>query len=147
MDSDEGIPSTVDVPPTEADAPPAETGAHEIDIETTHRRLLSPLESIVRTDARTVYGDPVTVGEKTVIPVARVAFGVGMGGGSGTDESGAEGGEGFGGGGGAQATPLGVVEVTQDETKFVRFADRGRLAKILAVGVAFGLLLGRLLRR
>ncbi|WP_396612458.1 GerW family sporulation protein [Haloferax sp. S1W] len=140
MASEDEISSTVDVPPTE-------TGAHEIDIETTDRELLSSLESITQTDARTVYGDPVTVGEKTVIPVARVAFGMGMGGGSGTDESGADGGEGFGGGGGAQATPLGVVEVTPDETTFIRFADRGRLARILAVGIAIGLLVGRFLRR
>ncbi|ELZ98729.1 hypothetical protein C440_00195 [Haloferax mucosum ATCC BAA-1512] len=77
-----------------------------------------------------------------------------MGGGSATDdaeedsgEASGGGGEGFGGGGGAQAIPLGVVEVSPDETNFIRFADRGRLARILAVGVVFGLLLGRLLRR
>jgi uncharacterized spore protein YtfJ len=121
--------------------------AHEIDVEATERRLFPPLESIVRTNARTVYGDPVTVGEKTVIPAARVAYGIGMGGGSGTDETGEEGGEGFGGGGGAQATPLGVVEVTPDETRFVRFGSSRRLAGALAVGVGLGLVLGRLLRR
>ncbi|KAB1194107.1 hypothetical protein GJR96_11970 [Haloferax sp. MBLA0076] len=123
------------------------TGAHEIEVEATERRLLSPLESILGTDAKTVYGDPITVGERTVVPVARIAYGIGMGGGSGIDESGEEGGEGYGGGGGVHATPVGVVEVTPDETRFVRFGTGRRLAGVLAVGIGLGLALGRLLRR
>ena len=130
---------------TDENATPA--GAHEIDVEVTERRLLSPLESILGTDAKTVYGDPVTVGEKTVIPAASIVYGIGMGGGSGTDETGDEGGEGFGGGGGVRATPLGVVEVTADETRFVRFGANRRLAGVLALGIAIGLALGRLRRR
>ncbi|KAB1188303.1 MULTISPECIES: spore germination protein GerW family protein [Haloferax] len=123
------------------------TGSHEIDVEATERRFVSPLESIVSADARTVYGDPVTVGERTIVPVARIAYGIGMGGGSGTDETGQEGGEGFGGGGGMQATPLGVVEVTPDETRFLRFGTGRRLVGVLALGIGLGLALGRLLRR
>ncbi|KAB1196122.1 MULTISPECIES: spore germination protein GerW family protein [Haloferax] len=122
-------------------------GAHEIDVEVTGRRLLSPLESILGTDTKTVYGDPVTVGEKTVIPAASITYGMGMGGGTGTDETGEEGGEGFGGGGGVRATPIGVVEVTADETRFVKFGTERRLAGIFALGVALGLVLGRLRRR
>ncbi|WP_411963595.1 spore germination protein GerW family protein [Haloferax sp. YSMS24] len=131
----------------ETDEDTTHSGAHEIDVEVADRRLLSPLESIVGTDARTVYGDPVSVGEKTVIPAASIVYGLGMGGGSGTDEMGDEGGEGFGGGGGVRATPLGVVEVTPDETRFVRFGADRRLAGLFALGIAIGLALGRLGRR
>lgn len=123
----------------------ASPGPHEIDVQT-EQRMLSPLESISRTGARSVYGSPVTVGEKTVIPVANVRFGLGMGGGSDGDED-DDGGEGFGGGGGAMATPLGVVEVTPEETTFVRFGGRRRLVGVFALGVGLGLALSRLLRR
>jgi len=91
-----------------------------------------------------VYGDPVTVGDRTVVPVARVADGFGSGFGSGTD-AGADGeapesGEGGGIGGGVRATPLGALEITPDGTRFVRFSDVAgkRLARLsFAVGVGY----------
>jgi uncharacterized spore protein YtfJ len=97
-------------------------------------------------DVRRVYGDPITVGGKTLVPVARVAYGFGGGFGRGT-EAGSErepaDGEGGGGGGGVVAHPVGVLEVSDAETRFVRFADRKRVALALGVGLALGLLLGR----
>lgn len=94
-----------------------------------------------------VYGDPVTVGEKTVVPVARVAFGFGGGAESGTadgDEAHDEqGDEGWGGGGGVRASPVGVLEVTEAETRWVRFEEGRENAKWLALGLFVGLLLGR----
>ncbi len=76
---------------------------------------------------KNVFGDPIVAGEKTVVPVARVAFGFGGGSGSGPQGKG----EG-GGGGGVRAVPAGVLEITPEETRFIAFADRKRLA------VAFG---------
>jgi uncharacterized spore protein YtfJ len=96
-----------------------------------------------------VYGDPVVVGEKTVVPVARIAFGFGGGAGSSDeerDETG-RGGEGWGGGGGVRATPVGVLEVTDRETRWVRFEEGRRNARWLALGLFVGLLLGRRGRR
>jgi len=94
-----------------------------------------------------VYGDPVTVGEKTVVPVARVAFGFGGGAGPGTGDGDgahdAQGGEGWGGGGGVRASPVGVLEVTEAETRWVRFEEGRENAKWLALGLFVGLLLGR----
>ncbi len=56
-----------------------------------------------------VYGEPVTADGVTVIPVARVAFG--LGGGAGWDgDGGAR--VGGGGGGGADARPVGYIEIS-----------------------------------
>ncbi|WP_416839860.1 GerW family sporulation protein [Haloferax sp. DFSO52] len=125
----------------------AHSSTHEIDVEVAERRLLPPLERILSTDAKTVYGDPVTVGEKTVIPVARLRYGLGMGSGSGPTEASDDVSEGFGGGGGVMASPLGVVEVTPDDTRFVSVGTDRRVAGLFALGLIAGFVLGRLRRR
>lgn len=56
-----------------------------------------------------VYGEPVTADGVTVIPVARVAFGLGGGAGWGGDGGAREGG---GGGGGVDARPVGYIEIS-----------------------------------
>lgn len=70
-----------------------------------------------------VYGDPITTGNQIVIPIARVKFAFGAGGGKFT---------GSGGGGGVRAEPAGMVEVTLTGSKFVAFRDHRQL------GVASG---------
>ncbi|WP_254536410.1 GerW family sporulation protein [Halomarina litorea] len=83
-----------------------------------------------------VYGDPLTVDGRTVIPVARVAYGFGGGYDPMADrEKGAS-----GGGGGVRASPVGVLEVTEGETRFVRFGRRRRTIGAFAVGVLVGAL-------
>ncbi len=95
----------------------------------------------------TVFGEPIKAGDRTIIPVARVAYG--FGGGSGTSRAGRGGdgagigGEGGGGGGGVAALPVGVVEVSPTGTHFVSVSGRKRMAAFFLAG----LLLGRLLRR
>jgi uncharacterized spore protein YtfJ len=66
-----------------------------------------------------VYGQPVTVGEKVVIPMASVAYGFGLGFGEGTDQAAGESGgcAGGGEGGGMGARPLGVIEITPEHTR------------------------------
>ena len=86
---------------------------------------------------RSVYGEPVTVGNKTVIPVARVAYGFGAGSG-GKGEKG-----GGGGGGGVGAEPLGVVEITPTSTKLIRFMSAKRLLAAASVGFLLGFVLAR----
>lgn len=95
---------------------------------------------------RTVYGESITAAGRTVIPVARIAYGFGGGSGSrhpgqGAAQMDAE--EGGGGGGGVAATPLGVVEITPEATRFIRFDDRRKLAGALAIGLLAGFWLGR----
>jgi len=96
---------------------------------------------------KTVYGEPVVIDGKTVIPVARVAYGFGGGSGSkqqGENDAPAEGG---GVGGGMSAKPVGVVEVTSAETKFVPFGAKKRLAITAAIASGIGLGLGYLFGR
>lgn len=113
---------------------------------------------------KTVYGDPIVTEGKTVIPVARVAFG--FGGGSGghrkpkpeldgkppeakaaPEHEDEEAGEGEGAGGGVSAKPVGVVEITGEETKFVPFGSGRKLAVSALIGTALGLVAGVLLGR
>ena len=89
---------------------------------------------------KTVYGEPVVAENKTVVPVARVAYGFGGGAGSrGKGENEPEGkDEGGGGGGGCAVIPLGVVEITNAGTRYISF---GLVPKLVAA-VAGGFLLG-----
>ena len=103
---------------------------------------------------KTVYGEPVVVDGKTIIPVAKVAYGFG-GGTAGHTPAEGEGDEpttgkketGAGGGGGLAAKPIGVVEVSSTETKFVPFSQPKKFAIAALVGSGIGLLCGVLLGR
>jgi uncharacterized spore protein YtfJ len=93
---------------------------------------------------KNVYGEPVTHGDRTVIPVARVAYGFGGGGGSRDSERTPEGRGGGGGGGGRMtAAPAGVVEITPAGTRFISFTDWTKLAAVAAVSLAIGLAIGK----
>ena len=119
------------------------------------KELIDGAVEHLRTSAnvKTVYGTPITNDGKTVIPVAKVLYGFGAGSGHGTHakksrngKTPAEG-EGEGAGGAVAAKPVGVVEITGDETRFVPFGASRKLA-IMAVigagvGAAFGWFLGR----
>jgi uncharacterized spore protein YtfJ len=104
---------------------------------------------------RHVYGEPVHHGDKTVIPVARVAYGFGAGGGrkpgsrrdrppqetpSSDDYRGEA--QGGGGGGFVYMTPIGVFEITSSGTRFVRPGRATPWLVAAVVGVVTGWLLG-----
>jgi len=94
---------------------------------------------------KTIYGEPIVAEGKTVIPVGRVAYAfctcsrpqkkndakqqmeAGIAGGCG--------------GGAVAASPLGVVEITKDDTRFIPIDEKTRLAGALLVGFFLGLLL------
>jgi len=96
--------------------------------------------------AKTVYGDPLTIDGRTIIPVARVAYG--FGGGTGTKKAGdgEPGNEGEGAGGGISAKPVGVVEVDQHGARFVPVAQTKKLAIAALIGAGVGLVVGVMLR-
>jgi len=63
-----------------------------------------------------VYGEPIERDGTTIIPVARVAWGIGGGTGSGTAADG--GGSGEGGGAGTVASPVGFIEIRDGHADF-----------------------------
>lgn len=91
-------------------------------------------------NVKSVFGEPIHLEGKTVVPVAKVAYGFGAG--SGTDHG--EGGEGGGGGGGVRAYPAGALEITADRTRFVPFQDGRMMMGAFAMGALIG---GLLLRK
>lgn len=105
--------------------------------------LESLRESIVgQANVKTIYGEPLTAQGKTIIPVAKISYGYGAGAGTGgVGESSARG-EGGGGGGGAHAVPVGVVEMSDQPTRFVPITDRKKLTGAVLVGIALGMWLG-----
>lgn len=97
---------------------------------------------------KTIYGEPIISGNKTVIPVARVAWGFGGGiGRDGGHPQEGHGNEGAGGGGGMAVIPVGVVEVTPETTRFIGFGGTKRLAGAVVFGVLLGIWIGRKRRR
>lgn len=76
--------------------------------------------------ASAVFGAPVERDGVTVIPVARVRWGVGGGGGRGRRKGQTD--DGFGGGGGVQAAPLGFIEVRDGGARYRRIRDPLRVA-------------------
>jgi uncharacterized spore protein YtfJ len=92
---------------------------------------------------KSVFGDPISIEGKTVVPIARVAYGFGAGGGKGPSRRGeattaTEKAEGGGGGGGMHATPAGALEITATGTRFVPFTDLRWLALAFAAGAVCG---------
>jgi uncharacterized spore protein YtfJ len=78
-----------------------------------------------------VFGQPETVGERTIIPIAQISYGFGLGFGEGIspgEEGEEDTGTGAGGGGGVMARPIGVLVVTADETRVESVVDEGRIA-------------------
>jgi uncharacterized spore protein YtfJ len=101
-------------------------------------RIVSEVLDRIRASARVevVYGESREIGDKTIIPVAVVAYAFVAGAGEGAGEEGAESGAGRGGGGGGavRVHPVGVLEVTADETRLVPILDWTR---IITAGITF----------
>jgi uncharacterized spore protein YtfJ len=103
--------------------------------------FVSRLEDIFRSiidhaGAKTVFAEPVSVDGKTVIPVAKIRYG--FGGGSGQKENREQ--QGGGGGGGMVAKPVGVVEITQSQTRFIPIRSDWHFLAAFAIGICLGML-------
>ncbi len=89
---------------------------------------------------KTVYGEPIKAEGKTIIPVSRVAFGLGLGQGTNPNAQTSQAGEiGMGMGGGVVAQPVGVLEVTPDDTRFIPCQDMRKWLGVLLLGIGIGL--------
>jgi len=110
--------------------------------------LQSLKESILsQANVKAIYGEPIAAHGKTVIPVARIMYGYGAGAGTGGVGDSSARGEGGGGGGGVRAIPVGVIEVSDQQTRFVPITDRKRFAGAVLAGIGLGMLLGWRRRR
>jgi uncharacterized spore protein YtfJ len=100
-------------------------------------------KALSHADVRTVFGEPVTHGDRTVIPVARVTANYGFGAGSGQGEGKEEHQRGSGGGGGGRvkASPIGYIEITNGSAHFVPIIDRTTMLTTLASVAAVALIL------
>ena len=98
---------------------------------------------------KSVFGEPVTSGQRIILPVATIRYSFGGGGGSGVGDSGEEPkkhGSGGGGGGVVLARPCGVVDVTTDGARFVYYQEPALIAAAVAAGFLLGMAFG-LMRR
>jgi uncharacterized spore protein YtfJ len=94
-----------------------------------------------------VFSQPIERNGLTVVPVARVRWGVGGGSGSGpTDREGKPTGSGAGGVGGVTADPVGYLEVGGDGARFRAIPHLPSAAFVLASGITAGIVLRALSR-
>jgi uncharacterized spore protein YtfJ len=113
--------------------------------------IFATIESLARNvqdslSTKTIYGDPITAGAVTVVPVAEVRFGFGGGGGGGDGPALEEGapstgsGSGGGGGGGGAVEPVGFIEITETGSRWVPVEPPQSTQLLKALGSASRLL-------
>ena len=115
-------------------------------------QLLERLADLVGSKAgvQAVFGEPIRQGDLTVVPVARVRWGFGGGGGRSGMVPQTPAASGSGGGGGVMADPLGYLEIRPAGVTYSPIGDqRPSPAFMLAAGFASAIIiraLARLLR-
>src|SRR3981081_4400863 len=98
--------------------------------------LQSLKESILsQANVKAIYGEPISAHGKTIIPVAKIMYGYGAGAGTGGVGDSSARGEGGGGGGGARAFPVGVIEISDQQARFVPITDRKKLTGAMLAGI------------
>ena len=111
--------------------------------------LLQSLKESVLTQAnvKTIFGEPIEAQGKTIIPVAKITYAYGAGAGTGGVGNTSAKGEGGGGGGGVRAVPVGVIEISDQPTRFVPITDRKKLSAAVALGFLLGVFMSTGRRR
>jgi uncharacterized spore protein YtfJ len=122
-------------------ADPMDEAKREAEAGAADDRLSKLVESLGGTaSAQAVFGAPVEKDGVTIVPVARVRYGVGGGGGRGPGRKKRDGDDadqvGYGRGGGVQAAPVGYIELRGGEASYKRIADP---ARPMAVALLFPL--------
>jgi len=92
--------------------------------------LFSHLEKFLKTE--TVVGEPIVIGETTLIPIITVSFGCGGGGGGGKDEKGNDG-MGTGVGVGAKISPDAVIVIKEDAVTLLPVKSRSNLENLVGM--------------
>jgi uncharacterized spore protein YtfJ len=79
---------------------------------------------------KTVIGEPIKMGNITMIPAITVSFGLGNGVGNGTDQKG-NGGNGSGGGIGAKVSPTAMIVVKGDDVQILPISKGHAFEKLI----------------
>lgn len=87
--------------------------------------LFGHLEKMLK--AKTVFGEPITVGDVTLIPVVDITFGAGSGGAQEKSERG----QGAGGGAGARIAASAVIVVRQSQVQVMKLKNAAPLERLL----------------
>ena len=90
--------------------------------------IYEKLEKFLKTE--TVVGEPIQIGDTTLVPFINVSFGLGTGGGIGNDNRGNNG-DGSGGGVGARISPTAVLVIKGDKVEMLPVKKLGGLDKLL----------------
>lgn len=91
--------------------------------------LFSNLERFLKTE--TVIGEPIVVGETTLVPIITVTFGCGTGGGTGKEGKTGNEGVGSGGGAGARISPNAILVIRKDEVTMLPVKGQNNLENLL----------------
>ncbi|MFT8313875.1 MAG: spore germination protein GerW family protein [Clostridium sp.] len=89
--------------------------------------LFSNLENFLKTE--TVVGEPITVGETTLVPIISLSFGCGTGAGNNGDKGAAINGTGLGAA--AKVTPNAVIAITGDKVNLLPISGKNNLDSLL----------------
>lgn len=109
----------------------------------TGEALRQVIDKISRnSSADTAFGTPRVVGERTLIPVARVMYGFGGGSGGERDQQ-----RGGGAGGGVAVRPIAVIEATSEKVRVVPVVDVQSMMSRVFAFAALAMLVGTLMRR
>ncbi|CAH0436893.1 Putative spore protein [Clostridium neonatale] len=90
--------------------------------------IFSNFERFIKTE--TVVGQPIVVGEVTLVPIISVFFGCGAGGGKGSDNKSIDS-DGAGGGGGARITPDAIVVIKKGEVSMLPIKSKNNLEALI----------------
>ena len=90
--------------------------------------IFSNFERFIKTES--VVGQPIVVGEVTLVPIISVFFGCGAGGGKGSDNKSIDS-DGAGGGGGARITPDAIVVIKKGEVSMLPIKSKNNLEALI----------------
>ena len=87
-------------------------------INETIETLLRKAEDITKT--KTIIGDPIKVGEVTIIPISKISIGFGVGGGKDNKKNA----NGQGAGGGISIQPVAIISIYRSSSKLLMLSNK-----------------------
>jgi uncharacterized spore protein YtfJ len=121
-------------------APPANGTVQSSESDAALRRVIDQFATNGKADV--AFGTPHVIGDRTLIPVARVMYG--FGGGAGTDTAQQRG---SGAGGGLAVRPFALIEATPDKVRVVPIVDVQRMIGRVIAFATVALVVAGLMRR